>query len=643
MPNSKQSASSEFERLMAVTADRLTRNKVLRRRLPGGGRIHIDRQLPFLYVCRTPGPHGDHDTPRLITTEASYLIAPSGREYLANVQLLCRRIVATLREVFDRILLVEIWSTNAPRRMELPEWEEPEPRFFLVTSPSAPLSDVVRALQTSLSDVHAADRRGEVSTEVRCQVAPPDLPPLLSPDEAEQRNVGVLGIEVDPIYRDPRTGALFPLLLRELRPQFSRALKRAACAFAGLDHTRPPRHFESLGRRALVRAVGASDRLLAEVAKAFDFLLLVTPINAEQAWREFAARRFEQPPRFFYRPLPIDPDLLKRKLFHVPLERIEDPTLAHLLRNKQHELDGQITMLRERGTRRFMLSGLLVYGEVQESLLDLANRILAALPPGTSRRVTESDAAGAVDAKAFAARAQLEIDAYRRLDPKFRAQVEITDEIPSGLMVARHRLLVSANFRTTANRVEPLIHHEVGTHLVTAHNGRVQPFRQLESGLAGYEPLQEGLAVLAEYLVGGLTGPRMRVLAARVIAGHAMTQGATFIETFRLLTKEHGFSDRSAFTIAMRVFRGGGIIKDVLYLKGFDQLLTYLRRHREMEHLYVGKIALDDVPYMQELRRREIVQPPAIEPRFLKFPAVRQRLEACHDLDTVDLLRECAL
>ena len=45
--------TSGFARLAETAAERLTRNKMLRRRLPGGGRIHVDRQLPFLFVSRT--------------------------------------------------------------------------------------------------------------------------------------------------------------------------------------------------------------------------------------------------------------------------------------------------------------------------------------------------------------------------------------------------------------------------------------------------------------------------------------------------------------------------------------------------------------------------------------------------------------
>jgi uncharacterized protein (TIGR02421 family) len=162
------------------------------------------------------------------------------------------------------------------------------------------------------------------------------------------------------------------------------------------------------------------------------------------------------------------------------------------------------------------------------------------------------------------------------------------------------------------------------------------------SGLAGYEPLQEGLAVLAEYLVGGLTRSRLRVLAARVVAAKAMTGGADFVQTFRELTGVYGFTHHAAFTITMRIFRGGGLTKDVLYLKGLDYLLAYLREHRDLESLLVGKIALEDVPFIQELRRREIVHPPAIEPHYLGLPAARKRLEQAHRLTLSDIVRECS-
>ncbi|MGB5655119.1 MAG: hypothetical protein WBN35_00730, partial [Acidimicrobiia bacterium] len=65
-------------RLIEQISDRLERNLPIRRSLPDGGRLHIDRQLPFLVVYRPPVGVSDAGTARFVKGEASYLIAPRG-------------------------------------------------------------------------------------------------------------------------------------------------------------------------------------------------------------------------------------------------------------------------------------------------------------------------------------------------------------------------------------------------------------------------------------------------------------------------------------------------------------------------------------------------------------------------------------
>ncbi|HZJ49068.1 MAG TPA: hypothetical protein VFD97_08580, partial [Acidimicrobiia bacterium] len=50
------------DRLIAEICDRLTRNQPVRRTLPDGGRLHIDRQLPFLIMYRPPEKSDDAGT-----------------------------------------------------------------------------------------------------------------------------------------------------------------------------------------------------------------------------------------------------------------------------------------------------------------------------------------------------------------------------------------------------------------------------------------------------------------------------------------------------------------------------------------------------------------------------------------------------
>ena len=175
-------------------------------------------------------------------------------------------------------------------------------------------------------------------------------------------------------------------------------------------------------------------------------------------------------------------------------------------------------------------------------------------------------------------------------------------------------------------RVAAALAHEIGTHALTWYNGGRQPLRQLQVGLAGYEALQEGLAVLSEYLVGGLDRSRLRRLAGRVVAVHCLVGGADFMQIYRELTGAYGFSEYDAFLVTMRVFRGGGFTKDAVYLRGLTELLEYLGKGGEIEPLLLGKFALEHLPLIEELRWRRILKPPPLHPRYLETDEAKRRL-----------------
>ncbi len=439
----------------------------------------------------------------------------------------------------------------------------------------------------------------------------------------------MLGLEVRPIFRDATTGTVFPVVLQRLRSRLAVALRQAFFAFTdnGAD---PHAHYESLGPTALTRAARQADQELCEISFAFDFLQQVTPVNSSEAWDEFQKSRFTDPPHLLYRPLPYHPNLIKRRLFDVPVEDIEDATLAHLCGEKQGELDFQLTALRELGTPRFLYSSLQLYGGAEPSLVELAEAILKRLPIGSG---DDSDTCAAADE--VVAAAEGEIQHYRQRMPEFSATV-VRDDVAAGLMAVRGKLYVSHSVRLRRSRIEPLMHHEVGTHLLTYYNGAAQPFRLMQFGLADYEALQEGLAVLAEYLAGGLSCARLRTLALRVLAVRWMMEGVGFVEAFRRMG-DLGFSNRSAFMTTLRVFRGGGLTKDAIYLRGLGQLLEYLTAGHDLEPLYSGKFGLQHVPYVRELRRRGVLRPPAILPRLWDDPHIHDRLEACRGMTLLDL------
>ncbi len=77
----------------------------------------------------------------------------------------------------------------------------------------------------------------------------------------------------------------------------------------------------------------------------------------------------------------------------------------------------------------------------------------------------------------------------------------------------------------------------------------------------------------------------------------------------------------------MRLYRGGGLTKDAVYLRGLMQILRYLREGGELEPLFVGKVASAHLPLIAELSMREIIKRPALRPRYLETPSARKKIE----------------
>jgi uncharacterized protein (TIGR02421 family) len=623
--------SAAFDAVIEGVRDRLPRNVRLRRNLPEGGRLRIDRQLPFLCVHRAPPGVEDVQTRELVTTEAAYLFASGDPRLAAEVQRLCRTISDVLVEHFGAFLLIELWAEDD--RIALAAGDEVRPGFRIVTPEGDLLPTTAAALEGALREIQIHGLAAEVRTTAAEQVSPPGLPPL---GAACSEGCVSIGLAVRPIYHNARTGAVFPVVLHSLRRQLAVALRKAVFAFTGKRGKRRHAHFEALGPSALVKAARLVDQQLCEVAHSFDFVLQTIPVNSASAWEEFRASGYRETPRFFYRPLPYHPSELTRRRFEIPIPRIEDATLIQLFEQKQDHIDRQLTALKHIDTPTFLHDSWQLYGAPSASLVQSASVLLGSIEGGASRR-DESDS---VHTDEIVAAAREEIDHYHQRLPDFLATVEVRDDIASTLMVAQSNLYVSATAALSRSGLAPVLHHEIGTHLLTYFNGRQQPFQQLCAGLAGYEGLQEGLAVLAEYLTGGLSARRLRTLACRVMAVRSMIEGRPFGETFHLVHEQHRLPAKSAFMTTLRVYRGGGLPKDAIYLGGLCDVLEYLREGHDLEPLYVGKIALEHVPLVQELRRRGIVGPPALLPRFWGDDAVQQRLLRCRRLTLLKLLED---
>ena len=601
---------------------RLADNKMVRRTLPAQGRLHIDRKLPFLVVYRHPIQGNDHGTDRLVKGEASYLVASASPRYKSGISRLIKAILEVFSQDQGAFLIIEIWSRESPEYIIDPDLGRIAPSFRIKVPPSRIPVETIESIENALNQINVSKKRSRVSTIYTNKPWPEQLPALLTNTEIHKNNCYLVGIEISPIYRDPDSGEIYPLVLNRIHRGISLAFKKGAFEFSRKRTATRPQSYKSLGRRAVVKSVWEVDQKLADISNEMDFLLLVTPVNIEQSWRKFKAANFKGDPEFYYRPVSFDPSLLKRRLYEIPFDKIEDPTIASLFHEKLVELEMKFSMVRDRNTRNFFFGSMQLYGEIDDKLLELAINILKNISP----RSREKGSKTMINAKDFAERARQEISLYRQTFPDIASKVLIREDT-AGLLVSHGNLLVNKSLLIPASRLEALIQHEVGTHVLTYVNGMNQPFQQLYCGFAGSDELQEGLAVFAEYLVGGLSAPRFRLLAGRVVAAHLLIQGSSFENTFRQLHGIYGFTQRTAYIITARIYRSGGLTKDSIYLRGFVNLLKYIRNGGMLEPLLIGKISLEDVSLINELQARKILHPALLSPRYLSDPQSIARLE----------------
>jgi uncharacterized protein (TIGR02421 family) len=579
----------------------------VRVRLPGGGVLNIDRKLPYLFVYRQPPSRRDEGTSRLVLGEASYLVALGAAG--ADVRTVVRALAEAGTAEFGSFLVLEVWAGEA------------DSTRFVVHAPAGPAASSVEALSAGLDGFHTGRFATDTSVRSTDERHPPDLPPLLTAQECWRIGCLLLGLEIPPLYHD-ESGTAYPVFVRRVRAQLSPVLRQTAFEFARVQTAAGFDSYRALGPRRFGPALFDIDRELAEIERSYQFLLLMAPLNSDEAWTRFRGSRFRRSPEFHYRLLPVDPDLLKRRLYDLDLDHVADPAMAFLLHDKREELDRQITMLAERNTPEFRYASIRLYRPADTGLLRTAGELLASVPPAEYPRAGPDIGAGD-----FARLAMAEIEHYRQAYPELAAEVQVRPDL-AGLMVSRGNLLIGRRLALRRDRVEALLHHEVGTHVLTYYNGRAQPLRQLYTGLGGYDELQEGLAVFSEYVAGGLSADRMRLLAGRVLAAHSVEDGAGFMETFRLLTGGHGFAASTAFDVSERVHQSGGFTRDLIYLRGLLSLLQYLRDGGALEPLFLGKIAAKHVAIIDELRARGFLAEPPLRPRIFERADAPARISA---------------
>ncbi len=353
----------------------------------------------------------------------------------------------------------------------------------------------------------------------------------------------------------------------------------------------------------------------------------------------FRASGFRQLPPITYPRSPFDYDPVLKK---DELKRIEDDVhdelgesddIARILAASAREYRNVIEMLEARGTKRFYQMSRLLYGSASDTFAD-GSTTVSDVAHDMYGILTEIDDSllGPVQQKTVTAPEVVEI-----LNTRLRAvfgdgkiRVILDDGIVADAAAGSDYVKVRKGALFNMDDVRILEVHEGWAHVGTSLNGQQQPVaRWLSKGPPRTAATQEGLAALLEVLTFASYPGRAHRLNNRVLAVEKAEAGASFYDVFEWFRTE-GYEEDACFWGTQRVFRGGTVdggapfTKDIVYMKGVVSNYNFLHaaiakgRPELIRWLFVGKVALEDIPALAERAHEGIVRPPRYVPEIFQ-------------------------
>jgi uncharacterized protein (TIGR02421 family) len=232
-----------------------------------------------------------------------------------------------------------------------------------------------------------------------------------------------------------------------------------------------------------------------------------------------------------------------------------------------------------------------------------------------------------IPAKVLREDVQAEVDTWFGVG---KVRVEIDPGLTAKAAAGASRIRLRADARFTEYDRSQLLAHEALVHTLTARNGRAQPvLKSLSRTAPRATATQEGLAVFAELMSGSIDIARLQRISLRILAIDMALKGADFIEVYRWF-REQGQSVADSFYSTQRVYRGvpvtGGaaFTKDNVYLAGLLTVHTFFRwafkrrRLDLMQHLFAGKLSLDDAIALQPCFADGSIAPPEYLPPWVR-------------------------
>jgi uncharacterized protein (TIGR02421 family) len=425
------------------------------------------------------------------------------------------------------------------------------------------------------------------------------------------QNTLVFATEIKKVYCNEETGDSYPMVIDELTQQLKKATINTAAYFAKKNTNLTVIKNNSLLSSELDKNLIKLDKQLFNIAKNFEIISLINPVNLDQERKKFLRSKFKKNPNFIYNQLAVNPFEFKRKLYNIPVEKITDISLRMLYQDVIDSYSDKIDIITSIGTEKSLYNSLRYFGEPDVTDIKNAEYILH-----SSQSIDEQEEMilNSTDVYHYFKNV---INNYG-----FDCKLEISKKIISKVLNLNHKktLYIRKDAFFSEKSLRALAEHEIGVHMLTTINSRLQPLHIFRLGTPLNTHAQEGLAILSEYLSGNISVNRLQILALRVLTIAKMLKGFDFKQTFEFLMDTGNLNETQAFYMTARIYRGGGFTKDHLYLKGFKDILNYYNEGNDVMSLLIGKTSLKYQPLIDEMIERKIFLPPKYKTHSFVHP-----------------------
>lgn len=336
----------------------------------------------------------------------------------------------------------------------------------------------------------------------------------------------------------------------------------------------------------------AVDEQLTGIDNKIKLLYYLRPLNLEEEKKKFF-ENFSYNPQFTYPELQYDPLELKKELSTI----IFDDTPAGILFfKKSKEILRKIELHESRGKESFTLNSVELFSKPSKEDIQAAEEIIK----GKKIFPEEVEEVSAEEAKKTFSQVFKEygLTAWK---------VEMKDNLVTNCVAGKNsHLFLKKSAKFSAQRIKNLIVHEIETHILTAENGKRQPYRMFNRGFANYLSTQEGLA-LYNVKMRGLETEGDRLYKASLLKATDLAFRMSFAELFLKLL-DIGLPEAKSFRICLKLKRGledtskpGAFTKDHIYFVGERNVEQFVREGGKIKDLYLGKFNLQDLENVKKI------------------------------------------